>query len=220
MSRFDFGNLEAEPNGLADYYRVLADANRIVNSYAYSVPSGLQTPEYAEAILAYYNTPELASRRAEIRVGRVLLLREAVVPETVYVSVAALHAKHAKLVKGAMLAQLDAVRLAVEDEIEAGPESRLKVRVVPLSRIKPLPADMPAGMNLDTPMDIMQIETPEGVFVTGSDAFVIDRIGQRGLRGAEALRRQGILNEWAGMAVHGEAALAELEASRTYLLAQ
>lgn len=216
MSRFNFGSLESEPGGLADVYRVLSDAQGRISVCSYSVPSELQTREYAEATLRAWNGPELVTARADTRMRREGILSEAGVPRTVYLGAAALRSTH-WADRGVMLGQLDWLRTVVETEIEKGPGSRLRVGIVPTSRITPLPEDLPPGISLLMPRDVSMVETDSAVYAMGNDDFEVDRIGDSGIRGIEARRRLALLGDWASMAVFGEAALAQVAESRAVL---
>ena len=218
MSRFNFGSLESEPGGLSDMYRILSDAQGNVHASSYFIPSGLQTREYAQAVLGTGNTPDLAAARADTRIDRERILSEADIPSVFYLGAAALRHVHSAG-RDVMLGQLTQVQTAVEADIEAGPTSRSKVGIVPVSYIRPLPDGLPEGMGLTMPQDIRMVGTEDGTFVMGNDQFEVDRIGDPGLRGAEALRRQAILGRWADMAVFGEEALPLIEESRAVLLA-
>ncbi|HEV2403121.1 MAG TPA: Scr1 family TA system antitoxin-like transcriptional regulator [Candidatus Saccharimonadales bacterium] len=216
MSRFDFGSLKSEPGGLADMYRVFADARETVHAESYLVPAELQTEAYAKAVITRANGPELADARVATRMLREATLNEAT-DRVVYLAAAAL--SHVHLAdRHIMLAQLGVVRKAVEFDIERGPDSRLRVGIVPTDYIKPLPPDLPQGMALTTPRDIVEVLTPNGVFIMGGDQFEVDRLGDLGDRGREALRRQAILGDWAATAVFGEEALTLIEESRATLL--
>jgi hypothetical protein len=217
MRRFNFGSLESEPRGLADMYRVLSDAQVSVHASSYLIPAGLQTRAYAEAILGTTNTPDLADARAGMRIRREQILHDADVPDTYYLGAAALHNLHFAD-KHIMLELINHVQLAVEADIEAGAASRSRVGIVSASYVKPLPDLLPEGMSLVMPQDIRMVGTENDVFVMGNDQFEVDHIGEPGLRGAQALRRQAMLGRWADVAVFGEAALPFLEESRAALL--
>jgi hypothetical protein len=219
MSRINFGSLESEPSGLTDLYEILGDARSNVDSSAYVLPSGLQTPTYAKIVLEKANAPDLAAARMNMRMHREQTLAEAKIPSTIYLGAAALsHLYFAD--KDIMLGQLERVKTAVEDDIEAGPTSLLRIGIIPVSKIKPLPDGLPEGLSLVTPQDVRVVETDSDTFTVGSDGFEVDRIGESGLRGAEALRRQAMLGSWASMAVFGEGALALIEESRAVLMAK
>jgi hypothetical protein len=217
MSRFNFGSLDSEPNGLANMYQVLSDAQSYEGAYSYMVPAGLQTREYAEAVLGIANGPDVAQARADTRERREQILRDAGVDATHYIGAAAL--QHT-LIAGTdvMVAQLGRLRRFVEDDIEAGPGGRLHVGIVPVSVIKPMPDDFPPGVPRLSARDIQQVRTPDGTYVMGNDQFEVDRIGDPGIRGREALYRQGVLGRWASTALFGEAALAQIDEAEAVLV--
>jgi len=218
MSRFDFTPIEAEPHALADMYAVLGDAESSEQAECYAVPAGLQTREYAAAVIWSANTPDLASARLDTRLRRETILRDAAVPRSYYVGAAALRHTHWGD-KNTVLRQIDHLRTVVEEDIEAGPDSLCKVGIMPVSFIRPLPGEIPAGMSLVVPQDVRVVETAHGAYVMGNDCLEVDRIGTQGIRSSEVRHRQSLLKQAATVAVFGEAALELIDESRAVLLA-
>jgi hypothetical protein len=219
MSKFDFGPREAEPRSLDTYYNILGDAQSITSAVSLIAPSLLQTRRYANAILSTGHSQDLAEARTDIRMRRVDTLREAV-PMRIFVGAAALQHVHCGD-KNVMLELLDSVQGMVAADIEAGDRSLTKVHIVPIDRIPVPPANLPYGMSLHVPRDVMAVETIDGsTYVMQDDGTTVDRIGDRGLRGRAAQYGMDRLAAWERMAVTGEAALQQIDESRAVLLAQ
>jgi hypothetical protein len=220
MTRFRFEGLEYEPLSAlvsGGLYDALKDTQEKVEMASYVVPAALQTQAYAEGTLGWYNRDhQLALDRARVRMGREALLADMEVPiakrvkQTVYMGAAALrHLYHAGEPE-TMREQVDHIRQLIEDDIESGPGSTLKIGIIPTTGeggIKVLPEDIPPGVSLTSPDDIMTVRTDGGLYVMGRDGDEVDRSDTPGRRGVEARLRQNALDAMASMAVFGEQAL-------------
>lgn len=212
MTRFRFEGLEYEPSGLKDYYEAMGNVRRTSDVTTYIVPAGLQTLDYAESTFRKWNGEELASLRATTRIEREATLDEAGVARTVCMGATALQHLH-MADKAVMLDQATHIRRLVEEDIEAGPNSTLRIGIIPAEHIARLADSIPPAMSLYVPNDMKTIETGSELYIATNDCFDLTGGGDPGIRGREAKRRLALSQVAASNAVFGEQALAQIDLS-------
>lgn len=219
MGKLSFNTI-GEPRSMYPFLEVLSDAQRSFNATRYVIPAELQTLDYAAAVLAKWNPPQLSVQRGENRIGRVQTITEAGVTVYALTTEAALRNLHTVGGnRGVLLGLMDHLESLVQADIRAGDASATHAGIIPAAIVEPLPDQMPSGISYNSPKDVSLVETPARTYVLGPDQYEVDDIETVGPRGEVVNLRRQLLGQWMADAAFGAGALQLVQDSRAALLA-